>query len=1307
MLWMRRKILQLMVDFSIAFRHLEDTLAVELTVPIMYLQSLEMIGFKSFATKTTLNFNPGVTAVVGPNGCGKSNVLDALRWVLGEQSAKALRGGEMSDVIFSGTDSRQALGMAEVSLTFTDCEKELGVEWNEVRITRRVFRDGKSEYLLNKAPCRLRDIHQLFMDTGIGRSAYSIMEQGKIDAILSSRPEDRRAIFEEAAGITKYKAQKKEALRKLEYTEANLVRVSDIIKEVKRQIGSLQRQAAKARRYQALMEDLRTFDLHLSHRNYIRLSEENTSVAAALASGEEARQAGEDAIAGRELELEDCRERLASLELRVSETRENIQGQRNRIYAAETRIASNAERVAETRNTIERYEYEIASGEEKLRDQESEIVRTDEMIAGMLTVLRAGEERLRAASDKVNEARAARVAAERSAHDLASEVAQIESRLNAMRGQASSAAGRREAAEARLQVLRSEESMAADARDSIALRSSESEARLESASEASISAQTELDSAEQRAAEAQTARQESESAWNSANRTLAEQDSRLEVLRQLNDEGEGFGEGTQAVLRGLDQPELFKSAVEGALASLIDVSSDYIPAVEAALGANLQAIVFKDSTVAEAAMRVLAEKKMGRAAILPREWLAQAGADTGRGNLPEGAIAWADDCVKPSSESGNVALTLLRGVVVVAGLEKAFALKSQHPALAFATLSGEFISREGIVHGGRTSENYASALVRKNQILALESDVAASRAKVDACSYRRAEVIEILDSAQDQLRAAREALQSARVEFSTAQNEATLLERQMRDAETRCANFEREAVTLAQAAEEASAKATDFEGAIGAGEEELSVARARQAEVYAGIDTARERERGVEQELNDLRVQIATERQQQESLARQRDPMAARIAELSELLSGRRMEIDQYSSRIGSLEAESAELQSNIGTWQALLETGESQIAGLVAERTAAKEQADAVEESMRSARAQLAALQDARAKYEVRSAQLTMRLEHVIEHIRSRFHVELTEFKPDTWGLMKALREREKARAKAAASAASESSATDGAPENVATEAAAVEPEEAAPASDESTENTEIPWGLIEDLVAELSGKLDSMGPVNLDAIQEYDELEQRYTFLEQQNADLVNSKAELLEVISKINRTTKELFSETFEKIRANFQEMFTELFGGGKANLVLTDESDPLECGIDIIARPPGKQLQSITLLSGGEKTMTAVSLLFSIYMVKPSPFCVLDEMDAPLDESNINRFIKILDRFVDQSQFVVITHNKRTIGRADMVFGVTMEEHGISKVVSVKFSERQDSDRQGSETSVAESFGKDGQLQSERNARPALV
>lgn len=1238
-----------------------------------------MVGFKSFAPRTILNFNEGVTAVVGPNGCGKSNVLDALRWVLGEQSAKALRGGEMADVIFSGTDSRQALGMAEVSLTFTDCEKELGVEWNEVRITRRVFRDGKGEYLLNKAPCRLKDIQQLFMDTGIGRSAYSIMEQGKIDAILSSRPEDRRAIFEEAAGITKYKAQKKEALRKLEYTEANLLRVSDIIKEVKRQIGSLQRQAAKARRYQALMDDLRTFDTHLSHRNFTNLRAELDDVRTQLGSQEEARVVYESEIEAKESEIGAARAQLGEIEQHLTAVRDEIQSQRNRIYAAETRIASNAERAEETQGMIERNRLEIASCEEKRREQENQIARTDAMIAEMLELLRSGESQLNEANDRLRTVREDRVAEEAAAQALHSEIGRIEAQLSALRRDVSSAAGRREAGEARLQILRNEEASAGEALAAAESRTMESHARIESCAAELASAQTECDHAQMACDDAQAARQNCEADVNAATRSLAEQESKIEVLRQLTEAGEGFGEGTQAVLRGLDNPDFFKPAVHGALAAFIEVDSQYIPAVEAALGANLQAIVFKDPAVAESAVATLAGKKLGRAAIVPRDWLAQD--QQAWQPLPEGALAWAADCVRVTDESGVLAKQLLAGVALVDRVETAFALKAQHRGLGFVTLAGEFVSREGIVHGGSGGDNSSSVLARKNQILALEGEIAASQALVGDCQARRAEAIAALEMAQDRLRSARESVQAAQVAHSTAQSEGTMIERQRVDAERRRGTVASEAAVLEQTVGEAAARAAELELGMSGLEESLLASRSRQGEAQARIEAARDRERLATDELNELRVRVATERQQQENLARQRGPLSARVAELTELLAQREQDISEYEARISHLQAESAEMSGSIENWRLLLETGEQQVAGIVARRSELQENVDALETALRASRRQLGELQETRSRLEVRGTQLEMRIESVTAHISQRYHIEIAEFQPDTYLLLTALRDRKS---------------------KAAEEGELAEPSPETPAAEEERET--IPWGRIEELVSDLSGKLDGMGPVNIDAIQEYDELEQRHAFLEQQNTDLVNSKAELLEVIAKINVTTKELFAETFEKIRTNFQEMFTELFGGGKANLILTDESDPLECGIEIIAKPPGKQLQSITLLSGGEKTMTAVALLFSIYMVKPSPFCVLDEMDAPLDESNISRFIKILDRFVGQSQFVVITHNKRTIARADTVFGVTMEEHGVSKIVGVKFQGHDDPAMQanGRATSVAESFGKHGNLHSEQQA-----
>ncbi len=1256
----------------------------------MYLQSLEIIGFKSFAPKTVLNFHRGVTAIVGPNGCGKSNVLDAMRWVLGEQSAKALRGGEMADVIFSGTDSRPALGMAEVSMTFAECERELGLDYNEVRITRRVYRDGKSEYFLNKTPCRLRDIHQLFMDTGVGRSAYSIMEQGKIDQILSSRPEDRRAIFEEAAGITKYKAQKKEALRKLEYTEANLVRVQDIIKEVKRQIGSLQRQAAKARRYQSLMQDLRTFDTHVSHKNYRALAGDLETLRAQLSAGDETRELREVEIAQAETELAAQRERMEEMDREAAGFRDTLQTLRNRMFSAENRIQTNGERAQEAADLIERHRADIAAAEEKIRSQQMQIEQTDSLLGQMIETLRTHEASLAEHSDKVRAAREDRLLVEREIQSSASEMSRLEARLGSLRGDISGAAGRRESGETRLRLLQGEAETVSRLAAELSSSLEDLTRRSESSRLALEQAQAEVADASAACDSAQQARQNAEAVLNVAGKEAAAIESRLEVLRQLEESGEGFDEGTQAVLRGLDNPSFFQSAVRGALAQHIRVEPRFIPAIEAALGSALQAVIFKDTGVAEAALLTLSGHKLGRAAIIPSEWITSS-LSTGRPELPFGVLGWASDCVQGDSDGTALARTLLEDVVVVENLESAFRLRPQFPHLAYATLAGEFVSRSGVVHGGQTGENRgASALQRKAQIEDLERDLSQAVARIESLAAEQSRAAEALDTASGRLRHARDHVQAIQVEAASLENERRLAERQFAEAGAKRDSFLREASSIEEALRASLAHLGELEASIAeaaAGMDSLRVAR-EESEIR--LQAARERESAAAEALNEVRVRVATERQQHENLHRQREPMAARLVELHELLDARRSDITNYEQRIDALRAESASLEVSIAEWRESSTLEESKLEALTAARASLHAEVDSLESALRAARHQLSQLQEERGRIEVRVAQTEMRMENLRTHVQQRFQLDLETFEPDTYALICAFRDRNKRKAEGEEEDKSQAAVE------------AEHPPDQAPAESEG-----IPWERIEEIVTELTERIDSMGPVNVEAIQEFDELEQRYVFLEKQNADLVTSKAELLEVIAKINRTTKELFAETFEKIRVNFQEMFTELFGGGRANLMLLDESDPLESGIEIIAKPPGKQLQSISLLSGGERTMTAVSLLFAIYMVKPSPFCVLDEMDAPLDESNISRFVKILDRFVAQSQFVVITHNKRTISRADMLYGVTMEEHGVSKLVSVKFSGNNEA---GGGKSVAETFGKSGDLASEQagdEAQPSLV
>lgn len=1259
----------------------------------MYLQSLELVGFKSFASKTILEFHRGVTAIVGPNGCGKSNVLDAIRWVLGEQSAKALRGGEMADVIFGGTDSRAPLGMAEVSMTFADCEKDLGVEWNEVRITRRVFRDGKSEYLINKTPSRLRDIHELFMDTGIGRSAYSIMEQGKLDQILSSKPDDRRAIFEEAAGITKYKSQKREALRKLEATDANLIRVADIIREVKRQIGSLQRQAGKARRYQSLSASLQIFDTHLTHREFLRLAGEMEQTRAEWQRLHDAQSVYESELGQQEVELAGFRSRLHELEDEMSLLRDQGQEVRNRIYSAESRIESHGHRSSEFQELISRNEAEISGSREKIREQESRIEETDSLIQSLLEQLRSGEEALSAQEAALREVRAERVALENEATALGGQIAGAEQQANHLRGERSSLEGRREASEARLAALHAEVSSSSAGLAELESRLVETMDRVHQVESALAGATAAIQSRTEDLAVLQTERRALEEERRTVDRRLAETRSKLEVLRGLEAAGEGLDEATQALLRGLDNPAFFQPASAGAVASLIEVHPDFVAALETLLSRELQTVVFKDAQVAAAALETLAHGNYGRGQILPREWI-RAAEPNFPAPLPERVICWAASCLQGPPEVVAFLCRQLAGVAVVADLATALDLHELHPGLDFVTQNGEFVGAHGLTMAGKSGSGTSAALLRKQEITQLATEVEEITARAEAI-HQQSEALRLeAESAEAALQESRSEQQSLQVELSSLRGESNLLDRQIQSARQRQASLDQELAHLENSlvvADERLASLATEQNELGA---RAAALREEQNLRQLEAATARAREQEASDQLNEFRLRVTTERQQRENLQRQREPMAARLQELAELIAQRSADISSYEQRIAQLQAESAELQNQLSSWQEEIQSLEASLAATQSQRLEIQESAEALETTLRVARQQLQDLQNRRGHLEVKSTQIELRQQNLCEHITRRYALDLATFEPDGYALAKALKEHNLENARSVESAASAS-------DDPADSSAA--PAEVYPAADDDVPSSgadSLPWDEIKALVSTLTERLDSMGPVNLDAIQEFEELEQRYQFLEQQNTDLTNSKAELLEVIARINKTTRELFRDTFEKIRTNFQEMFTELFGGGKANLMLVDESDPLESGIEIIAKPPGKQLQSISLLSGGERTMTAVSLLFAIYMVKPSPFCVLDEMDAPLDESNISRFIKILDRFLDQSQFVVITHNKRTISRADMLYGVTMEEHGVSKLVGVKF---ENSPAPVSATrSVAEAFGKHGNLTSEEGS-----
>jgi chromosome segregation protein len=614
------------------------------------------------------------------------------------------------------------------------------------------------------------------------------------------------------------------------------------------------------------------------------------------------------------------------------------------------------------------------------------------------------------------------------------------------------------------------------------------------------------------------------------------------------------------------------------------------------------------------------------------------------------------------------------------------------------TLQGDVLTGDGMLHGGAdTGAGTSSVLERRNQVHALEAELVALSKHVEERQERREALAAELEECGVRLAQAREEKHAVGLNLAGFKTQSQQLERQLAETQRKLQSMEGEQSGAQGRFSEAVQRLESLEEEVNAALGRIGEQQERRQELQGGMEALRAREAEAQAELGEMKVRVATEKQRHASLMAQREPMEARLRELGDLIEQREVDIEGYRSRVVALLAESAEIETSLEGLRGRVGESERVLSGLLSERAAVAALVEEETTQVRVRRSELSGVVEKRSRLEVHLNQWEMKASIVEEHIRKRYQIEVSEFKKDLYELKVAYRDAiKRQRGGGAEFDASVQAPTQGEGED---------------GSSVDAEAYEMDWNRIDALVREIDQRLDAMGPVNMEAIEEFAELEQRHVFLQQQHQDLLNAKAELLEVIAKINNTTRELFGETFEKIRINFQEMFTELFGGGKANLILTDPSDPLESGIEIIAKPPGKQLQSITLLSGGEKTMTAVSLLFSIYMVKPSPFCVLDEMDAPLDESNINRFIKILDRFVGQSQFVVISHNKKTIARADALYGVTMEEHGVSRLVGVKFT-RRDESRSSADVvgtgnpehvpSVAEAFGKSPNLHSEEKS-----
>jgi chromosome segregation protein len=1245
----------------------------------MYLKALKLHGFKSFADNTTLRFEPGVTAIVGPNGCGKSNVADSIRWVLGEQSAKALRGGKMQDVIFEGADTRKPSQICEVSLLLTECEKQLGTEFHEVEIMRRVHRDGQSEYSLNGQPCRLKDIQKLFMDTGIGRTSYSIMAQGQIDQILSSKPEERRAVFEEAAGITKYKSARREAMQKLALTDTNLARVADVIGEVGRQIGTLRRQAAKAMRYKRLNHRLRHLALAWSGYHHAELSATLGALEAKVVALRAEADTRRESLETQQSELDEKKAHRNRLNQRVQDAQQAVFDLRSQKEAAE-----NAANLAQIRRSG--LEDRLASSRDNLGELEMQLCEVSAQVdtGAQDKQMQLG---LLGSSDAVFQQRNRELAIadgemsklEQDLNQAKFQLLQIDSTVARLRTDCSgyevdqkTSAHKHESLAQEIENVRQEVAAATQ-------RAAETEARTEEALAEKSRAHNEAVAAQQAITDLTREFREAQRKLSEIDRALAQRTARLRLLQQLAERWEGFGEGAKAVLQGrLD------AALAGAKAVPITqglaVKPEFGKAIEAILGSAAEAISVSDLGTAQRILAQLEGEQIGSAVLNIAEF---GGAGGTTAELPPGLVP-ALHAVS-DTDPAHPALGLLRESYLADDLGVFLEFWKANPAfgfLAVVTRKGDLVDRRGLVYGGHHSAKKSSNSIVQREIDLRETAKALAdeqkahddqKAVIDALNARLGEAEQTVEQCRADVLTITQTLAAAQAEQRNAQRAAE-------DAGNRLARMEGDLGSLEHARNEAHARWDKAQTGLA----EADAVSVQQREKIHAMETRiveiRTERDGKRETLGQARLELAERRQKVEVLDRGLSEMERRRIQLSELLAQRQMEIETWTSQTMALETEASEQRSRAAQIAETFSVAQEQVEAVRIGLVDVERAINGLEAAQVSVRQDSDASRTQLSTHEIKLAENRQRAQFLMEEVTREFQTDVAaiNWKHQLWhaddepeGVKPLdLDEEDDEGAESPAPAVA----------GVGAEAGAEAPKRRRKKKEAKGEPTEndlaaldaTDWTATKAETDALRQRLNGMGAVNLVAIEEYAELKQRHDFLLAQVTDLTTAKAELIRAIDEINQTSLQQFQVTFEQIKKNFEYTFLTLFGGGRAHLELIAAEDILESGIEIVAQPPGTKLKGITLLSGGQKTLTAVALLFALYMVKPSPFCLLDELDAPLDESNIGRFTDLLKKFIGESQFIIITHNKRTVSAASAIYGVTMEERGVSKTVSMKFN-----------------------------------
>ena len=1189
----------------------------------MLLKKLELFGFKSFSDRTCFEFERGINGIVGPNGCGKSNVVDAFKWILGEQSAKSLRGNEMTDVVFSGTDTRPAMGYAEASLTFLNDRDLLPVEYEELCIARRLYTSGESEYLINKQVCRLKDIKELFLGTGVGGSCYSLIEQGKVDTLLQTNAQERRFVFEEAAGISKYKTKKREAMLKLEKVGQNLLRLSDIIEEVQKQLRSIKLQAAKARKYNERVVRLKELRTKLSLKKYKMFKDE--------------RSIAQEQI--QQIEHQ-CQETLSNIKKMEAE-RDSLQSNINKLASAleqsqinmttlDAKIASTHDRIGFNHKTIEglniqrdKYEKYIDVLKSKSEAAESGICDLGQDLERIQQNLLEGNNNLSTKEtelkqylyecdvlqQKIDENKKQVIDMLHKGSSLQNEIGSLSAERDTIGNRKTKLLKRQEEISSELELIEHERQGLTEQRNRVLNKIEDLEVSMSGTNE-----QVKALNAEVQAVDINI---------NNQQQLRSRKESRLETLEDLEKRFEGVSSGVQVVLEESRKDNGSVSGIHGMVADLIKVDTAYVPAIEAVLGDRAQIIVADSINEIIRSFDFLKEHDKGHVKFFPLADARVKSPETSIDLNTPGVVGRAVDLIKSKDSFSTLVEYIFNGTIVVEDFDTALRLSGNANGVKyFVTLDGEVIEPGGIILVGKGSMQLG-LISRKTELENIKSELVIVVEKIGSCLEEkriRVDEVKALISKADEFKTGIDAENVVRIskennlqkeEFKVFElnDEITVNESEINEINEHIANINQREVKLNNEIAELNDQRKVLEEQVVVSDNE------RIQKETSKIN--------IQNEITELKVVIAQKEERKDNISASIEKLKKELQENAGDLHSTYSEIEDCREKITEgkngitdlnklledLQAEKIILDKDVVS----LKEKQSVCNGQLAETN---RQVDEYSEEYRSQEHEVNSLKLKENEFKVKIADLE-------ERIRDDYQIELSEF-------------------------ASEHGEED---------------------------NVSIDWESVPREIDELKCKIDKMGNVNLEAIHEQTELEVREVHLMGQMEDLQKAEKALKDIINKINITSRELFEKTFNEVRIHFHELFRKMFGGGRADIILEEGVDILDAGIDIVAQPPGKELKSIMLFSGGEKVLTTIALLFAIFKSKPSPFCILDEVDAALDENNIKRFTQILQEFAKVSQFVIITHSKQTMSIADVLYGVTMEEAGVSKKISVRFEEAQ--------------------------------